>query len=140
MCARQNQRLFPRVAFALLGLAATWLLSDGALGQARFVPLGDLPGGKFSSSARAVSDDGFVAGTSRSGEGVEAFFWSRDKGMIGLGDLPGGPFESQGFGVTLGGRAVVGTAHVGANVAFHWTPEGGMRNMRSEAGLRQLHA
>lgn len=60
---------------------------------AEFIPLGDLPGGAFLSSAEAVSDDGLVvAGNSRSanfteGSG-ESFRWEAGS-MTALGALPG---------------------------------------------------
>ena len=63
------------------GLAAVGLLISPlpALAQASFQGLGDLPGGAFNSSARAVSADGFViAGYGVSTSGREAFAWTAD--------------------------------------------------------------
>lgn len=58
-----------------------------------FQGLGDLHGGEFSSIANGISPDGsVVVGSSRSVNGIEAFRWSEQQGMVGLGDLPGGIF------------------------------------------------
>ena len=55
-------------------------------GKASFQGLGDLPGGRFSSYAFAVSADGlFVVGASSSTLGSEAFLWTKARGMRGLG-------------------------------------------------------
>lgn len=61
--------------------AFRWTESDGMIG------LGDLPGGIYGSSARAVSDDGSVivgASIDREGWQHQAFRWTEQNGMKGL--------------------------------------------------------
>ncbi len=90
---------------------------------ADFTPLGDLPGGEFSSRAGAVSDEGsVVVGESRSADGREAFRWTTAGGMVGLGDLPGTIFLSSATDVSADGSIVVGAAggEFGFQ-AFCWT-------------------
>ncbi len=104
--------------------AFRWTSVSGMVG------LGDLPGGIFSGSAKAVSSGGSIVGTSRSGSGNEAFRWKPLWGMIGLGDLPGGNFSSGANGVSADGSVVVGTGRSNSNLfsreAFRWTPGEGM--------------
>jgi probable HAF family extracellular repeat protein len=70
--------------------------------------LGDLPGGEFSSLARAVSADGrVVVGSGRSTSGLEAFRWESGS-MVALGDLPNGNFLSRANGVSADGSVLVG--------------------------------
>jgi uncharacterized membrane protein len=70
--------------------------------------LGDLPGGRFASTAYAVSADGAViVGQGVGAAGPEAALW-RAGAMAGLGDLPGGAFFSEAFGVSADGTTVVG--------------------------------
>jgi probable HAF family extracellular repeat protein len=54
--------------------------------------LGDLPGANTSSSARDVSNSGWVCGDSVSSKGLEAFIWDETNGIRSMGDLPGGGF------------------------------------------------
>src|SRR6476619_8104685 len=70
-------------------------LSLGAEIQPEFIPLGDLPGGVFSSQAADISSDGSVvtgscvnaipSPESVYGFQVEAFRWTRSEGLVGLG-------------------------------------------------------
>jgi probable HAF family extracellular repeat protein len=118
----------------LVSCAAPLVLAAGAPGQAHFTGLGDLPGGTFSSRARAVSVDGLiVAGVSHSSNGTtgpdgccEAFIWMWDSGLTPLGDLPGGAFESEVLGLSADGSAAVGGGHIGVDLAFRWTSGGGI--------------
>jgi probable HAF family extracellular repeat protein len=88
-------------------LAAVLLGVPGGRAGADFIPLGDLPGGAFSSQARGVSADGsVVVGNSISASGLEAFRWTAAGGMIGLGDLPGS-FGSGASSVSADGAVVV---------------------------------
>ncbi len=93
-----------------------------------FTPLGDLPGGTFLSSARAISGDGStVVGWSQSGASGgngEAFRWTASTGMVGLGDLPGSLFRSSAQGVSQDGSVVVGIGYSGPGEAFRWTASG----------------
>ena len=62
-------------AFVALGAASP------AFAEAMFMGLGDLPGGDFSSEARAVSaDGGIVVGMSSTADGDKAFLW--ENGVI----------------------------------------------------------
>jgi probable HAF family extracellular repeat protein len=116
----------PLTSMIVMSLAAA-----PALGQATLTPLGDLPGGGFSSRASGVSPDGStVVGGSQSALSNpldEAFRWTGG-GMIGLGDLPGGGDYSSASGVSGNGSTVVGTSGGpnGTNLAFRWTAAGGM--------------
>jgi len=66
-----------------------------------FLPLGDLPGGTFSSEATGVSGDGsIVVGRGTSASGPEAFVWDATNGMRGLGDLAGGIFSSEAWAIS----------------------------------------
>lgn len=98
---------------------------------ASFTPLGDLPGGVFSSSASAVSADGaVVVGSSGGGAGREAFRWDADGGMQGLGDLPGGSFQSQARGVSADGTIVVGSSRSAPGIeAFRWDAGSGLQGL-----------
>jgi probable HAF family extracellular repeat protein len=90
-------------------------------------PLGDLPGGTFSSGASAVSADGsVVVGQSSSASGSQAFRWTSAGGMVGLGDLPGGIFSSAARGVSDDGLVVVGEGTSPNLEAFRWTAGSGM--------------
>jgi probable HAF family extracellular repeat protein len=105
--------------------------------SAGMVRMGDLALGGFSSTAYDASYDGsVVVGQGWSADGFEAFRWSASGGMVGLGDLPGGLFLSSAKAVSADGSVVVGQAHVdppfgtGSAVAFIWTEERGMRNLK----------
>jgi len=93
----------------ILGVFTTCgLLTTGAQ-AAEFIPLGNLSGGDIESIAYDVSDDGsVVVGRGESSDGLEAFRWTAETGMVGLGDFPGGSHNSQAFGVSDDGSTVVG--------------------------------
>lgn len=104
---------------------------------ARFVPLGDLPGGNFLSHASDVSADGaVVVGWSVAREyqspsmiGIDAFRWTRDGGMVGLGQLAGYA-DSAASGVSANGAAIVGSSHTYVlSEAFRWTAGEGMAGL-----------
>src|SRR4051812_26607409 len=120
---------FPLVVFVVAG---AWIGAAAPLAHAAasLTPLGDLPGGTFSSQANAISGDGLVVvGRSASTNGTnEAFRWTSAGGMTGLGDLPDGTFSSIAFGVNNDGSVVVGrgTTTFGDQIAFRWTSPGGM--------------
>jgi probable HAF family extracellular repeat protein len=90
------------------------------------VGLGDVPGGRFYSTANGISADGSVVvgyGTSSSGT-YEAFRWTEAGGMVGLGDEL---FFSEANGASADGSVVVGTSSSSsAPAAFRWTEVGGM--------------
>ncbi|MBL8759956.1 MAG: hypothetical protein JNL50_01510 [Phycisphaerae bacterium] len=101
---------FPRVSVATLLLFAS---TAGA--QVRFTPLGDLPGGAFSSYATGVSQDGLmVVGAGKrtnSFSEEEAILWTPAGGMVGLGDLAGGLPRSVAAAISVDKRIVVGYSH-----------------------------
>lgn len=109
---------------SLAGVVAAPALASGA----SFVPLGDLPGGAFGSSASAISADGStVVGSSDSGSGHEAFVWTRSGGIVGLGDLADGNFDSRATSVSADGSTIVGRGTSGqGSEAVLWTASGGM--------------
>ncbi len=105
------------------------LCPAAANAQATFTPLGDMPGGVFSSTARGISPDGLVVvGGGRPSNGHEAFRWTANMGMVGLGDLPGG-IVSDSIAIATSGD---GTVVVGAGgtqrgfEAIRWTATDGM--------------
>ncbi len=103
---------------------------------AKFVPLGDLPGGSFQSSSFGVSADGsVVVGIGDSTSGQEAFRWTSDGGMAALGDLPGGIFYSLASRVSADGSVVVGFGNsTSGQEAFRWTSTGGLVSLGDLAG------
>ncbi len=91
------------------------------------VGLGDLPGGTFRSEANGVSSDGsVVVGLSDTSDGLEAFRWTSEKGMVGLGKLLGRDF-SEAKDVSADGSVITGDgwSTIGRE-AFVWTEESGM--------------
>ena len=96
------------IMLPLLGCCA------GAIAQPRFVPLGDLPGGHFSSASGGVSQDGtIVVGDGKRTTGLseqEAFLWADGIGMIGLGDLPGGIDGSFASKISRDYTTIIGAA------------------------------
>ena len=83
---------------------AILLVSGGQ--AAEFIPLGDLSGGDFHSSATGVSDDGtVVAGNGTPASGGGAFRWTAATGPVALGGLPG---RTSAEAVSADGATVVG--------------------------------
>jgi probable HAF family extracellular repeat protein len=128
---------YPLAATVVLAaIAASCAVSDLAE-AAKFLGLGDLPGGTFQSTASAVSANGsLVVGLSNSTSGGEAFRWTAASGMAGLGDLPGGVFASNAVGVSADGSVVVGFGNNASSSleAFRWTSGGGMVALGDLAG------
>jgi len=89
---RINQRLMTTVLAAAASVVMLCLVAPAH--GAKFLGLGNLPGGSFSSNAYGVSAYGAVVGQGNSASGTEAFRWTSGGGMVGLGDLPGGLFGS----------------------------------------------
>ncbi len=107
------------VAVSALGVGS-------ALAQpASFEPIPDLPGGTALGRARAISADGTTAvGLSSSGNGDEAFRWTRgEPSALALGDLPGGAFLSEAHALSADGSVVFGygTNSAGNTEAFRWS-------------------
>lgn len=112
--------------------AFRWTAKEGMQG------LGDLPGGRFESYARATSDDGrVIVGSSRSEIAQEAFRWTAEGGMQGLGFMPGFEIESHSNAVTPDGSVIIGTS---ARQGWRWTGSTGMINLGSlpELGARSI--
>ncbi len=137
---------------ALLAVAATAVTTGGAFAQSVFLPLGDLAGGQFNSSASGVSSFDLaggnlsglvVSGNSQSGRGREAFRWTQSGGIEALGDLGGSFFFSSAAGVSTDGSTIVGTASAPDGfLAMRWREGVGMQSLgdlpggpiQSEAG------
>lgn len=98
---------------------------------ASFRGLGDLPGGVFDSRAYGVSADGSVIiGQSRTANGIEAFRWTAETGMVGLGFLPG-QASSMANAISDDGSTIVGNS---GNEAFRWTSQTGMIGLGDLSG------
>ena len=96
---------------------------------AQFIPLGDLPGGNFASSAQGVSADGsvVVGGVDSSSE-QEAFRWTTGGGMVGLGNLPGRVAET---------ASQMYSSNLGNFVDHFWDKEAKVFNMDLEDEIMQ---
>lgn len=111
-------------------IVLTCALASIEVNAQSFTGLGDLPGGTFRSSARAVSADGrFIVGSSSVEEGNEAFLWSEQTGMVSLG-VPAGSESASANAVSADGEIVVGT-HIDEEDSnprgvFDWTSAGGI--------------
>ncbi len=125
-------------AVLLITTIATTVLVPPSANAASITALGDLVGGIFSSTARAVSDDGsVVVGSSVGANGIEAFRWTSATGMQGLGDLPGGVFYSEAHGVSADGSVIVGSSNstdANREQAFRWTEGTGMTGLGDLTG------
>lgn len=104
---------------ALVGaIAAASVPCSMVAAQARFVPLGDLPGGEFRSGAYDVSDDGRVIVGTGLDAGTSAFRavrWTDTGPIEPLNPAPGQGQGSIATGVSGDGSVVVGNA---------WLPDG----------------
>lgn len=99
-------------------------------------PLGSITG-DLNSGAQAASLDGSViVGEGYIPDGVEAFLWTAQDGMVGLGELPGGEHYSTAWGVSADGSVVVGQSAVADGAAaFRWTPHEGMVALEMPDGV-----
>lgn len=94
-----------------------------------FVPLGDLPGGAFQSSAAAVSADGStVVGISVSAPNTSSpFRWTSSEGMVAIDPLG---FQGLATDVSADGSVVVGgTQSLSPEQAYRWTSETGIEGL-----------
>ncbi len=110
------------------GEAFLWTQDAGMVG------LG-IPDGWWSAAALSLSADGttVVGEGSKPQSGIEALRWRADTGWIGLGHLTDRPDSvSVAYGVSPDGSFVVGrsTGVFGAEEAFVWSEEWGMRSVR----------
>ena len=113
------------ITLATLVLGVIGLAVPTAVAQS-FMGLGDLPGGRFGSSALDVSADGrFVTGSAQTASGAEAFLWSEETGIVGLG-VPAGSSTSTGVALSGDGVKVVGQHVAGNGRAFEWTADSGI--------------
>lgn len=108
--------------------AFLWTESSG------FHPLGDLPGGDFSSTAIGISGDGqVVIGHSNSDAGAEIFRWTAGAGMVSIGPLPSGVLSASAWATNYDGSVIVGEINVGAqsSAASIWDAVHGLRNLQT---------
>lgn len=106
-------QVFELVAVAAIFFAAVDPIR--ATSPAQFIPLGDLPGGDFYSSATAVSADGStVVGSSMSGTGYDAFKWTEATGMVRLGTF-GTNGVTGATSVSGNGKIIVGNTYADVN-------------------------
>ena len=95
-----------------------------------FQGLGDLPE-DFSSKAYGISGDGQVVVGVSQNEAIyrnEAFYWTRETGMVGMGDFPGRNFHSRAHASSYDGSIIVGYGKPdwSGYQAFRWTTETGL--------------
>jgi probable HAF family extracellular repeat protein len=93
--------------------------------------LGDLPGGFDHSEARAINNNGHVAGTGRAATGDHAFLWSTLGGMQDLGELVGGADASHAYDINDSDQVVGNSLVANENHAFLWTRSEGMMDLNS---------
>jgi len=122
--------MYARTCCALCVMAVTTTAH-----AAEIIGLGDLPGGRFDSMAFQISGNGKVvvgySSSALSGSRKEAFYWTRETGMVAMGDLPGGKFSSAAIGVSYDGSVIVGEGSIfvdglDSDEAFTWTAATGM--------------
>lgn len=133
-------------------MLAAFVSSTASMFASEFIPMGDLPGATFFSTAEGVSDDGtVVVGDSRStasggaSNEREAYRWSEADGMVGLGYLENGDFLSQithgGSGVSGDGNVIVGgSGRHDVSEAFRWTDTTGLTGLGQTPDGRQTRA
>ena len=131
----QGDQLMPKVRNWVSNLIFANLLFapfaiSGADAAYTFTPLGDLPGGGYSSTAVDVSGDGsVVTGFGLGPFGMQAFRWTAVDGMIDIGNLPR-PNEftnSPAIGISKDGSTIVGFSYsIPGTQAFRWTETEGM--------------
>ena len=112
---------------SLRGVCILLLVASKVQG-AEFIPLGDLPGGLFSSNATSVDASGtIVVGSSSSNSPVAqagAFIWTETGGMAGIGDGAGAE------AVSSDGSTVVGLVSDGFLITpFIWTASEGLTSL-----------
>ncbi len=104
---------------------------------ASFIPLGDLPGGSFSSRANGVSDDGSViVGGGVGANGPEGFRWTVAGGIQPLGSMLIGPIvAAEATAVSSDGMFIAGfEANSGIVRSYRWTNGTGLVNLGALAG------
>src|SRR5262245_45018956 len=116
----------PRPRLPALTLALSLVSGSAAGDEARFIPLGDLPGGVFQSGASAISADGMqVFGGGFASSGAVPFRWTEASGMVALEALPGAIHD-----VSDDGTVIVGIGKRPGPfqnlMAYRWTESGGL--------------
>lgn len=97
-----------------------------------FIPLGDLPGGAYFSTAMGVSDDGQVVtggSSSNVGNQFEAFRWTSSTGMVGLGVVSPNEPRSIGSGISADGSTIVGYSGTPGSQSMRYTDTLGMEGI-----------
>ena len=136
------RKTFPALGccFACFALSVLTLQGGASAAEPSFTPIGDFPGGGFSSSANAVSPNGseVVGSSSITTSAYEALRWTRAGGAVGLGYLPGGDFSSANS-ISGDGSVVVGEGNVAPRSslrqAFRWTATSGMLGLGYLPGI-----
>ena len=80
------------------------------------IPLGDVPGGGFNSTAGGVNDGQQVTGRGYDDEGAQVFLWDPENGMQPLDDVDGFGYDINNLGQITGASAG----------AFFWDPVTGV--------------
>ncbi len=112
------------------GTASAWY-ADGTVAELGNLG-GMLPSGLPMTGSMSVSSGGYSTGWSISPRGLEAFVWSRSKGMVGLGDLQQNPaaYDTGSYATWISedGDRVRGIARAAETRSdlFEWTPAEGM--------------
>jgi probable HAF family extracellular repeat protein len=115
------------IFFRCIGPSIVAIVFASGVHAASLIPLGDLAGGIFNSTANGVSADGsVVVGSSFSASGKQSYRWTSAGGMVGLDDLPGSHSLNFAEGVSADGSVVVGRRFDGA---FVWTQANGMQRL-----------
>ncbi len=119
-----------RICTVLIALIYQCSLANANRNSARFIPLGDLPGGTFQSFATGISDDGLtIVGSSNAAERTEAFIWTEELGLVSIGGVGTNGFTAAGS-ASADGSVVVGlTGESGPShkVPFYYTAELGFQ-------------
>ncbi len=130
-------------AVAVVSVLASGVVSSAASRGAGFLWLGDLPGGKVTSLANAISSDGLtVVGQSESSNGLEGFRWTGATGMSGIGKPAGttGSVYTNVSAVSGDGSLLVGAVRPLAVSdfeiqAFRWSEQTGVVCLDTLPGL-----
>ena len=106
-------------AFLSVGLLAL----ANAAGQATFIPLGDLPGGSFSSVANSVSANGkYVVGAGATASGNRGFVWTLSGGLVQLDALTGAATPTAAANAVSNNGVIVGeSSDAAGSQAVTWT-------------------
>jgi uncharacterized membrane protein len=137
MTGRVSVRLLTGVILLLVSGAVSFradggspmLIGPALSAGATFMPLGDLPGGSFDSTAFGISADGrVVVGQGTSDLGHEAVVWMPPSGPLSLGPSPGGFFGASAEAASDDGVFVAGfLQRTGTTfAAFRWSAATGL--------------